>query len=181
MTPPATPPAIAPTFVELLPPPPTGVEVDGVEELVVTVTVVWPPPAVVPVLVVWKMDVDADVDVVELEGALETWELSGKSTPKCEHCFFVKCVQVLLTACQFCNGDIEAITGVTGRYVRPMRNDCVRRNRSWVRALIGSHALWAVRLPSCPGDPCAVLAGTASRHQFIDNSRADTWFIEKSN
>jgi hypothetical protein len=72
MTPPATPPAIAPTFVELLPPPPTGVEVDGVEELVVTVTVVWPPPAVVPVLVVWKMDVDADVDVVELEGALET-------------------------------------------------------------------------------------------------------------
>jgi len=105
-----------------------------------------------------------DVDAVELEVVLETWELSGNSTPKCERCFCVKCVQVLLTACQFCSGDIEAITGITGRLVRPVGNDCVRRNRSWVRALRGSHGLWAVRLPSCPGDPCAVLAGTASRY-----------------
>ena len=168
--PPTTAPAIAGVlvFLPLSPPPPAPFGVVG--DIAGEVTVDVDEYALLVRVAVELTEYELD----ELVVVLGTWELSGKSTPKCERCFCVKYVQVLLTACQFCNGNIEAIFGITWRHVRPVRNDCVCRNRSWVRAFSGSHGLWAVRLPSCPGDECAVLAGTASRHQIIDNSRADT-------
>lgn len=74
-TPPTTPPAIAPTFVEL-PPPLLGVVAGGAVELVVTVTVEpGPPPPPPPALVVCPYGVvetdPDDMDVLVDEAVTE--------------------------------------------------------------------------------------------------------------